>query len=177
MRMINLIFNQVSFLMLENQGGVEMKKEINIKQVQHDAEEIYRSEKLQCAEAVVHSIIKNVDPNMPKEMIHAVSGFSVGVGQTQCMCSTVSAAVVCLGYFFGRSFPTTMTDPDSMKTMALAFELQHCFRTANKVLCCRILRKGSADGERLEKCVGMIGDMAAKTAEIIARELDLNVVA
>jgi len=154
-----------------------MKKEISIKQVQQDAEEIYKSGELQCAEAIVHSIIKNVDPNMPAEMIHAASGFSVGVGETQCMCSTVSAAVICLGYFFGRNFPTTITDPDSLKTMALAFELQDSFRSANKVLCCRILRKGAADGERLEKCVGMIGDMAAKTAEIIARELNLKALA
>jgi len=154
-----------------------MKKEINIEQIQRDAKEIYKSEKLQCAEAIVHSIIKNVDPNMPEELILAASGFSIGVGQTQCMCSTVSAAVLCLGYFFGRSFPTTITDPDSQKTLALAFELQESFRNENKVLCCRILRKGAKDGERLEKCTSMIGDMAAKTAEIIAREFNLKVVA
>ena len=153
-----------------------MKKEISIKQVQRDAEEIYKSGDLQCAEAIVHSIIKNVDPTMPEEMIAAASGFSIGVGQTQCMCSTVSAAVICLGYFFGRSFPTTITDPDSQRTLNLAFELQDSFREKNKVLCCRILRKGAKDGELLEKCVGMIGDMAAKTAEIIARELNLNVI-
>lgn len=154
-----------------------MKKEISIEQVQYDAEEIYKSGELQCAEAIVHSIIKNVEPNMPEEMIYAASGFSVGVGQTQCMCSTVSAAVMCLGYFFGRSFPTTITDPDSLKTMELAFELQDSFRSSNKVLCCRILRKGAAEGERLEKCVSMIGDMAGKTAEIIAREFNLKVLA
>jgi len=154
-----------------------MKKEINITQIKRDAEEIYKSEKLQCAEALVHSIIKNVDPNMPQEMIHAASGFSIGVGRAQCMCSTVSAAVLCLGYFFGRSFPTTITDPCSLKTMELAYELQDDFRNKNKTLCCRILRKGAKDGERLERCTGMIGDIAVKTAEIIAREFNLTLVA
>ena len=154
-----------------------MNKEISIALVRQDAEEIYRTGELQCAEAVVHSIIKNVDPNMPEEMIPVVSGFSVGVGRSQCMCSTVSAAVLCLGYFFGRTFPTTLTDPNSLKTMVLAHELQDSFRSQNKVLCCRILRKDAEDGERLEKCVGMIGDMAVKTAEIIARELKLKVIA
>ena len=154
-----------------------MNKEISITLVRQDAEEIYKSGALQCAEAVVHSIIKNVDPNMPKALIPVASGFSVGVGETQCMCSTVSAAVLCLGYFFGRTFPTTITDPDSIKTMELAHELQESFRNENKVLCCRILRIGATDGERLDKCIGMIGDMAAKTAEIIARELNLKVVA
>jgi len=154
-----------------------MKKEISIELVQHDAKEIYNSGELQCAEAIIYSIIKNVDPNMPEAMIHAVSGFSVGVGQSQCMCSTVSAAVLCLGYYFGRSFPTTLTDPNSLKTLSLAHELQDDFRNKNKVLCCRILRKGAAEDERLEKCAGMIGEMAAKTAEIIARELSLKVIA
>lgn len=152
-----------------------MKREISIKQVKHDAKKIYKSGELQCAEAIIYSMIKNVEPNMPEEMIYAASGFSVGVGQTQCMCSTVSAAVICVGYFFGRSFPSTITDPDSLKSMELAFELQDNFRKANKVLCCRILRKGAAKGERLEKCVSMIGDMAGKTAEIIAREFNLEI--
>ena len=152
-----------------------MKKEISIEQVQRDAKEIYSSGDLLCAEAIVHSIIKNVDPDMPEAMIHASSGFSVGVGQSQCMCSTVSAAVLCLGYYFGRSFPTTLTDPNSQKTLSLAHELQDDFRNKNKILCCRILRKGATENERLEKCAGMIGDMAAKTAEIIAREFNLKV--
>jgi len=110
-----------------------MKKEISIGLVQHDAEDIYKSGELQCAEAIVHSIIKNVDPDMPEAMIHASSGFSVGVGQSQCMCSTVSAAVLCLGYYFGRSFPTTLTDPNSLKTLSLAHELQDSFKSKNKV--------------------------------------------
>ncbi|MCL2559798.1 MAG: C-GCAxxG-C-C family protein [Turicibacter sp.] len=154
-----------------------MNKEISIALVRQGAEEIYRTGELQCAEAVVHAIIQHVDPTMPKELIPAVSGFSVGVGRSQCMCSTVSAAVLCLGYYFGRTFPTTPTDPDSLKTMSLAHELQDSFRGKNKVLCCRILRKDAKEDERLEKCVGMIGDMAAKTAEIIARELNLKVIA
>jgi len=154
-----------------------MQKEISIKQVQLDAEEIYSSGKLQCAEAIVHSIIKNVDPNMPEEMIYAASGFSIGVGKARCMCSAVSAAVLCLGYFFGRTFPTTITDPHSLKTIELAYELQEDFKKKNKVLCCHTLRKEAKDGALSEKCIGMLGSTAAKTAEIIARELNLKVVA
>jgi len=153
-----------------------MRKEISITQVQHDAEEIYKSGELQCAEAVVHSIIKNVDPNMPEVLISAASGFSVGVGRAQCMCSAVSAAVICLGHFFGRTFPTTITDPRSSKTIELAYELQDDFKNKNKVLCCHILRKHVKDGELSEKCIDMVGSTAAKTAEIIARELNLKIV-
>ena len=152
-----------------------MKEEISMAQVRQDAEEIYNSGALLCAEAIVHSIIKNVDPNMPEAMIDAASGFSIGVGEAQCMCSTVSAAVLCLGYYFGRRFPTTITDPDSLKTMALAHELQDDFRNKNKLLCCRILRKEAKGNERLERCVEMVGDMAVKAAEIIAREFNLKV--
>jgi len=154
-----------------------MKTTISIKQVGDDAKQIYQAGELECAQAVVWAIIKNLDPQMPEALMHAASGFSVGVGKTQCMCSTVSAAVLCLGYFFGRTFPTTPTDPSSLKTLTLAFELQEVVKKQNKVLCCHLIRKGASDQQRLEKCANTISLAAAKVAEIIALELNLKVVA
>jgi len=154
-----------------------MKKEITMDQVRQDAEAIYSSGELSCSEAIVHSIIKNVDPTMPEVLIPTVSGFSVGVGGTQCMCSTVSASVFVLGYLFGRTFPTTITDPESLKTLELSLEVQEAFRENHKVSCCKVLRKGVPEGERPEKCIALVGDMAVMTAKIIARELKLQVVA
>jgi C_GCAxxG_C_C family probable redox protein len=94
------------------------------------------------------------------------------------MCGAVSGAVVALGYFFGRTTPTTPTDPKSTKTMELAFELQEAFRKNHKgVLCCHIHTKDMdmASGEYKAQCVAFTGEMAAKTAEIIARECNLKV--
>lgn len=155
-----------------------MNKEISIERIRSDAEAAYKNGELTCAEAVVHSIRQNIDPAMPKELVSAASGFAVGVGGARCMCSTVSAAVICLGYFFGRTFPTTITDPQSQKTIALAYELQDSYKAKNKVLCCHVHlhNKDVENGEHTEQCTGFAGDMAAKTAEIIARELGLKAI-
>ncbi|MCL2562867.1 MAG: C-GCAxxG-C-C family protein [Oscillospiraceae bacterium] len=156
-----------------------MKKEISIEKIRSDAEGVYKAGTFLCAEAVVYAIRQNIDPNMPKEMIAAATGFAVGVGGSRCMCSTVAAAVLCLGYFFGRTFPTTITDPQSQKTITLAYELQESFKSKNKALCCRVHLKGkdTERGEHVAQCAGFVGDMAAKTAEIVARELGLQVIA
>ena len=154
-----------------------MKKEISIKKIRSDAEEVFKTGEYLCAESVMHSIRQNIAPEMPKEFISATSGFSIGVGGSQCMCSTVSAAVMSLGYFFGRDFPTTITDPQSLKTIALAYELQESFKQKNKVLCCHVHNKGKniENGEHIERCSAFVGDAAVIAAEIIARELGLMV--
>jgi len=116
---------------------------------------------------------------MPVEMIAAGSGFPIGVGRSKCMCGAVSGAVVCLGYFFGRTQPTTPTDPRSVKCMELANELQQSFRNNHKgVMCCHVHTKDMdmASGEHKAQCVAFTGEMAAKTAEIVARELGLKAV-
>ncbi|MCL2286710.1 MAG: C-GCAxxG-C-C family protein [Firmicutes bacterium] len=153
-------------------------KQIDIKKIKADAEELFKTGGFYCSEAIVYSIRKNIAPNMPIELVAAASGFPIGVGRAKCMCGTISGAVICLGYFFGRSEPTAPTDPRSQKCLELACELQESFRKNHKgVLCCHIHIKGMnlASGEHKQQCVSFTGEMAAKTAEIIARELHLTV--
>ncbi|MCL2599890.1 MAG: C-GCAxxG-C-C family protein [Treponema sp.] len=154
--------------------------EISIARVKHDAEEIFRMGGFYCSEAIVSSVRKNIDPDMPIELVSAASGFPIGVGRSKCMCGAISGAIICLGYFFGRTQPSTITDPKSQKCMELAFELQESFRkNHNGVLCCHIHVKGMdlASGEHKAQCVAFTGEMAAKTAELIARELGLKATA
>jgi C_GCAxxG_C_C family probable redox protein len=92
------------------------------------------------------------------------------------MCGAVSGAVISLGYFFGRTHPA---DPKSQKCMALAHELQDSFRKNHKgILCCHIHIKDMdmAGDELKEQCTAFTGEMAAKTAELIARELKVEVI-
>ena len=156
-----------------------MKKEINIKQVQYDAEEVFRIGGFYCSEAIVSSIRKNIDPNMPKELISGASGFPIGVGGSKCMCGAISGAVIALGYFFGRSRPASVTDTKSEKCMELVYELQESFRKNHQgTLCCHIHVEGMdlLSGEHKKQCVAFTGEMARKAAELIARELGLKVV-
>ena len=156
-----------------------MLKEVNVKKVREEAEEIFRLGGFYCSEAIISSVRKNIDPDMPIELVAAGSGFPIGVGRSKCMCGAVSGAVVCLGYFFGRVQPTTPTDPKSQKCIALAYELQESFRkNHNNVLCCHIHTEGLdiTNGEHRPQCIAFTGEMAQKTAEIIARELNLKLV-
>lgn len=146
-----------------------------VRTVQEDAEEFFRSGGFYCSEAIVASIRKNLDPEMPASLIKAASGFPVGVGKSKCMCGAVSGAVIAVGYFFGRSEPSSPQDPASVKCLALANEIQQAFRDNHRgVLCCSVHTKGMdmASGEHKAQCVAFTGEMAAKTAEIIVRELN-----
>lgn len=154
-----------------------MLSEVNIKQVQWDAEEVFRMGGFYCSEAIISSVRKNIDPNMPIELVSIGSGFPIGVGRAKCMCGAISGAVVCLGYFFGRRGPTSADDPASKKCMELANELQESFRSNhNGTLCCHLHVKGMdlASAEHKAQCVAFTGEMARKVAEIIVRELEIK---
>jgi len=153
-----------------------MKKEISIKKVQDDAEAMFRRGEFYCSEAVVASIKSNFDLDMPDEMIAMASGFPVGIGKSKCVCGAVSGGIMSLGYFFGRTKGQSPQDPESVKTLQMAYELQESFRKNHKVLCCHVLTKGMdmASGEHKNQCIAFTGEIAAKTAEIVVRELGLK---
>ncbi len=150
-----------------------MKNEISIKKIKSDAEALYRNGEFYCSEAIVYSIKENFSLDMPDEMIAMASGFPVGIGKSKCVCGAVSGGVMSLGYFFGR---TKGGDPKVQNTLELAHELQESFKANHKVLCCKVLTRGMdmGSGEHKDQCVAFTGEIAEKTAEIIARELDIK---
>ncbi|MRR13413.1 hypothetical protein EG835_13380 [bacterium] len=152
-----------------------MSNPIDVDKVRRDAEEYFRNGNFYCSEAIVASVRDNIAPEMPEALIAAASGFPVGVGRSKCMCGAVSGGVLSLGYLFGRTGPGTPSDPESVKTLALANELQQAFKDSHRVLCCSVQTKGMdmASGEHKAQCVAFTGEMAAKTAELVARERGL----
>lgn len=149
-----------------------MSHSVDVGRVQRDAEEYFRRGNYYCSEAIVASVRDNVAPEMPEALIAAASGFPVGIGRSKCVCGAVSGAVLSLGYLFGRTEPTNPQDPKSVKTLELANEVQQAFRDSRRVLCCSVHTRGMdmASGEHKAQCIAFTGEMAAKTAEIIARE-------
>jgi len=150
--------------------------EVSIAKVRARAEELFRTGGFCCSEAIVYSIRENIDPDMPISLVAAASGFKCGVGGSECLCGTISGAVMSLGYFFGRTEPK---DPKALKCVDLADELQESFRKGHKgVLCCEVYTRGmdKSKGEHMAQCVVFTGEMAEKAAEIITRELNLSVV-
>jgi len=153
-----------------------MIKEVSIKQIKDDAETMFRNGEYYCSEAVIASIRKNFELDMPEEMIAMASGFPVGIGKSKCVCGAVSGGIMALGYFFGRTQGTTPKDPKSVQTLQLANELQSEFKKNHKVLCCSVLTKGMdmASGEHKAQCISFTGEIAESAANIIVRELGIR---
>lgn len=153
-----------------------MVTEVSIQKIKNDAEEFFRKGQFYCSEAVVASIKQNFQLDMPDEMIAMASGFPVGIGRSKCVCGAVSGGIMCLGYFFGRTYGESPKDPRSVKTLELANELQGKFRENHKVLCCSVLTKGMdmASGEHKKQCISFTGEIAESVAEIIVRELNIK---
>lgn len=150
-----------------------MIKEVSIKKIKEDAEELYRKGDFFCSEAIVASIRDNFQLNMPEEMIAMASGFPVGIGRSKCVCGAISGGVICIGYFFGR---TKGGDTKVNRTLELANELQEEFRKNHKVLCCSVHTKGMdmGSGEHKAQCVAFTGEVAETAAKIITRELGIK---
>ena len=155
-----------------------MFQEVMVKKVEMDAKDFFRTERFYCSEAIVASIRKNIVPQMPEAVIATASGFSAGVGQPECMCSALTGAIISLGYLFGRTNPSSPHNRNSVRCMRLAYELIELFRSKhNCTLRCRvyIVDASPCSDEYKSQCEVFIGEIAAKTAEIIFRELGSSV--
>lgn len=150
-----------------------MRENVSISKIKNDAEHMFRSGQFYCSEAIMYSIKNNFELDISDKIIAMASGFPVGVGKSKCMCGAVSGGIMALSYFFGRE---KGGDPKVDKNLKLAYELQKSFKDNHKVLCCSILTKDfdMASGEHKKQCIAFTGEMAAKTAEIVVRELELN---
>ncbi|WP_291565583.1 C-GCAxxG-C-C family (seleno)protein [Clostridium sp. UBA2485] len=153
-----------------------MEKKQFIDEVRHTAEGYFERGEFFCSEAVVKTINDMLDKPYDENVTKLASGFPVGIGKSKCTCGAVNGAVLCLGYFFGRTKGSNPQDPKSVKALELAYELQDSFRQKHKCLCCSVHTKGMdmASGEHKAQCIKFTGEMAEKAAEIIVRELNIE---
>jgi len=156
-----------------NFGGI-MVKEVNLAQLREEAEDYFTEGDYYCSEAIVAAIRMHFQYYMPEQVIAIASAFPVGIGGQQCVCGAIAGGIICLGYFFGRTNPQ---DPKVSKTMELAKELHSFFLDKHGVACCSVLTKDlkMSSPEHIKQCATFTGEVAQKTAEIIARELDIKI--
>lgn len=152
---------------------MKVNKEVNIQKLRKEAEDKFGS--LYCSEAIIASINDNFGLNLPEEALAMASAFPVGLGGAGCVCGAVSGGAMALGLMFGRTKPN---DPKVAKTMELSRELHDYFKKENgkHTLCCRMLIKEFEDKgvSHADQCRRFTGMIAEKTAEIIAREMDIK---
>ena len=148
-----------------------MVKEVNIKQLQKDAVEIF-TQGFACSESVIFAIRKHFEIELSDDAIAMSSGFPWGLGGGGCICGALAGGTMMIGYFFGRRVPG---DPKINKCFELTKELHDYFKETNGGTCCRALIRNFQDKnspERKAHCIQMVEGTVAKTAEIIMRELN-----
>ena len=119
-----------------------------------EAEALYRSGKMHCAEAVVAAIRQQFAPELPEAVVQSVSGFGGGSG-SGCICGAVSGGTVALGLVLGG---------DKKRIAHLTRELHSWFKETYDFTCCKIIRQNHPGA-----CPVLTGEVAGKIAEMLAR--------
>jgi len=123
------------------------------RQCQEEAEQLYRSGKYHCAEAVMETIRRHYAPAVPEAVVGTVSGFGGG-SSSRCICGAVSAGTVAIGLVVN----------DKKETMHLTKELHTWFKGKYEVTCCKIIRANNDKGI----CPVLTGEVAGKVAEMLS---------
>jgi C_GCAxxG_C_C family probable redox protein len=132
---------------------VEMDRDGLADKVAVEAEGLYRSGKMHCAEAVLMAVRNNVRPDVSAEVLHLAAGFGGGSG-AGCICGAVAGGTMALGLALPE---------DKKRVKELTKELHHWFKEEYGALCCRVLTaKGGKSG-----CPLITGRVAGKVAELL----------
>ena len=129
--------------------GLELSHKCQI-----EAEELYRSGKYHCAEAVLETGRRHFAPELPESIIGTVSGFGGG-SNSGCICGAVSGGTVALGLILA----------DRKQTAHLTKELHGWFKEKYGVTCCKLIRQNHRGA-----CPVLTGEVAGKVAEMLGRK-------
>ena len=117
-----------------------------------EAERLYRSGKMHCAEAVLMSVKQAFAPQIPDEVVQMANGFGGGSG-AGCICGAVSGATMALGLIMGG---------DKKAVTALTREVHRWFKEDYGATCCKILTVHGKGG-----CLKLTTSVAGKVAELL----------
>lgn len=120
--------------------------------VASEAEELYRSGAMHCAEAVLASVKNEFVPHVPDEIVRLAAGFGGGSG-AGCICGAVSGGTMALGL---------VMDGDKKAVAAMTKELHAWFKGEYRVTCCKVLTAKGKSG-----CVDLTARVAGKVAELL----------
>lgn len=123
-------------------------------QCQVEAEQLYRSGKYHCAEAVLEVVRRHFAADMPESIVSSVSGFGGG-SSSGCICGAVSGGTVALGLVLA----------DKKETTHLTKELHTWFKEKYGVTCCKVIRHTHRG-----VCPMLTGEVAGKVVEMLGRK-------
>ncbi|HEY6874063.1 MAG TPA: C-GCAxxG-C-C family protein [Geobacteraceae bacterium] len=132
---------------------VEKSGESVAERVAGDAEGLYRSGKMHCAEAVLVALRNAFAPEVSEDVVRMAAGFGGGSG-TGCICGAVSAATMALGM---------LLPGEKKRVSALTRELHHWFKAEYSATCCKVILQNHG-----KPCPELTGKVAGKVAEMLA---------
>ena len=118
-----------------------------------EAEGLFRSDKMHCAEAVLAAIRNNFMPTAGEEIVRLAAGFGGGSG-AGCICGAVSGGTIALGLVLQH---------DKKRVMELTRELHKWFKGEYGVTCCKVIAAKGKSG-----CPLITGQVAGKVAELLS---------
>lgn len=124
------------------------------KQCQEEAEQLYRSGKYHCAEAVLETVRRNFAPDLPESIVGTVSGFGGG-SSSGCICGAVSGGTVALGLVLA----------DKKETTRLTKDLHVWFKEKYGVTCCKTIRQTHKG-----VCPLLTGEVAGEVAKMLSNK-------
>jgi C_GCAxxG_C_C family probable redox protein len=131
---------------------VENEAEGVAESVAAEAERLYRTGKMHCAESVLASVKNHFAPELGDEVVRLASGFGGGSG-AGCICGAVSGGTMALGLIM---------DGDRKGVANLTKELHGWFKQEYRVTCCKVLTAKGKGG-----CVNLTARVAGKVAELL----------
>ena len=130
-----------------------MKHIDNIEElVATEAEGLYRSGKMHCAEAVLLSVMRYLKPDAGEEVVRMAAGFGGGSG-AGCICGAVVGGTMAFGLVAGD---------DKSRVKRLTKELHRWFKDRYGATCCKVILQ-----TRGKICYELTGRVAGKTAELL----------
>jgi len=113
-----------------------------------------------CSESIIQACID--EGICPPELLPCATTFSAGMS-SGCLCGTVAAAQMILGFLYGRNNKSG----NQVFAREKAAEFTERFRKENKVTCCRILSAGYEGSEKKKHCAKFVADSCTILEDLV----------
>ena len=135
----------------------KLKKEETVmenrtEKVAAEAEGLYRSGKMHCAEAVLAAVTRNYMPEASDGLLGLAAGFGGGSG-AGCICGAVVGGTMAFGLLFAD---------DRNRVKKLTRELHKWFKDEYGATCCKVIQQ-----THRKICYELTGKVAGRVAEMI----------
>jgi C_GCAxxG_C_C family probable redox protein len=120
--------------------------------IEYEAEQLFRSKKMNCAEAALAALKNLFRPDISDEITHMATGFGGGSG-SGCICGAVVGATMAMGL--------AVTN-DKKRLSGLTKELHKWFAATYGATCCRVIT-----AEQKGICASLTGKVAGKAAALL----------